>query len=54
MRETSDDSHASGLYNWVNGEPFTVMENSRRESCSERGIRRFGADFVYFDISVSY
>lgn len=54
MRETSEDCYTSGLYSWVNREPFTVMENSGRESSSERKIRRFGFDLVYFDISMSY
>lgn len=53
VKRTNDDSYTSGLYNWMNGEPFTIMGNSTRESSSRQKIR-FGFDLVYFDISMSH
>ena len=47
MMETRDDSYISGLYNWLNGEPFTVMGNSRREPVSGKIIRRLGFQLAY-------
>lgn len=35
VMETDDDSYISGLYSWLNGEPFTVMGNSGRVSVRE-------------------
>lgn len=53
VKRINDDFYIFGLYNWMNGELFIIMGNFIRELSLRQKIR-FGFDFVYFDIFMSY